>query len=47
MKKYAFLLKCEFSCILMGEKENKTLIERIIKILLYNLKVYVLFMNFI
>ena len=47
MKKYAFLLKYEFSCILMGEKQNKTLIKRIIKKLLYNIKVYLLFMNFI
>ena len=31
----------------MGEKQNKTLIKRNIKILLYNIKVYVHFMNFI
>ena len=47
MKKYAFLSKYEFSCILMREKQNKTLIKRIMKILLYNIKVYGLFMNFI
>ena len=46
-EKICFFFKYEFSCILKGEKQNKTLIKRIIKKLLYNVKVYVLFMNFI